>query len=926
MALNINTNIGALGAAASASAANRTMESAMERLASGLRINSAADDAAGVAISSRMEAQVRGINQAIRNAGDGQALANTAEGAMVEITNMLQRMRELAVQSASDTLGTADRENINDEVTQLKSEIDRIVSSTTYNSKVLLDGTASLSLQIGHEADHTMSVNIGNLSSSSLGTTSTSATASASTSVVANGTKAISNVVNLTFNGNDSYSFKIEFDGDAAKEITVPQTAMALNDASTIATAINAAIAGDADVKGLASATAAGSTVTLTALDGAAIEINTFASVGSGTMTVNPITNSAASATTLEDTTELTALVNTGGTAATASTASLQLQQGHGYSFKVNGTVVDVAAGDAFADTAAAIKSAIEGTSGGTVTVTGAAVANTHNTFDIADSSGAKVEITAFNKLSTAAVADGRMTLQNVKGTASSLIVTLDHDDYVSETGATGGGDLSVEDGTTSSVHFSNTQLSYSFEFNDVAYTVDGKTKDFMSELTTVAQAITDANTGVTAANVGGILEISNASGADVVFVTAGNVQLDAEGVAAVAEGTAYFLNDALPDNDISDNAGVQTLQDGSTMSSTDGTTAVASQMFLDFSADDRYTFTVDGDGAGVGAVTAVITADVTNGGLDGVVNTINAKSTTTGVTASVSNGQVVLDKADGTSFSVTGFSAEGTGKITAVNAGGQGGSAVLENAGAGATTTIAASGKAVATTLELSFSGADKFSFKISDGASTATVRATDVIMADAAGASATAVDHANEVADLKAEINRALTAANMDHITVSDSSGKLVLTNALGSKLEITDFTSDSTGTMTATPGSGQGVGKILNDDAVSGAQSAVSAIDITSNTGATAALASIDRALETVGHERANLGAISNRLDHTIANLTNVATEASVAQGRIQDADFAAESTNLAKSQILQQASMAMLAQANASKQGVLSLLQG
>ncbi|MGA1179023.1 MAG: flagellin FliC, partial [Marivivens sp.] len=112
MALNINTNIGALSASAAASSVNKAMETSMERLSSGMRINTAADDAAGMAISSRMEAQIRGLNQAIRNAADGQSLIDTTEGAHNEVTNILQRMRELAVQSANDTNVAGDRTNL----------------------------------------------------------------------------------------------------------------------------------------------------------------------------------------------------------------------------------------------------------------------------------------------------------------------------------------------------------------------------------------------------------------------------------------------------------------------------------------------------------------------------------------------------------------------------------------------------------------------------------------------------------------------------------------------------------------------------------------------------------------------------------------------------------------------------------------------
>lgn len=140
MALNINTNIGALGAAAAASSVNKSMETSMTRLSTGLRINTAADDAAGVAISSRLTADIRGTNQAIRNAMDAQAMIDTAEGAHSEIQNILQRMREIAVQGANDTNGTADRTSLQAEMTQLTSEINRIAATTTWAGVYLLNG------------------------------------------------------------------------------------------------------------------------------------------------------------------------------------------------------------------------------------------------------------------------------------------------------------------------------------------------------------------------------------------------------------------------------------------------------------------------------------------------------------------------------------------------------------------------------------------------------------------------------------------------------------------------------------------------------------------------------------------------------------------------------------------------------------------
>ena len=140
MALTVATNTGALMAQAAASGVNKSMETSMERLSTGKRINSAADDAAGVAIASRLTSEIRGMNQAIRNAMDGQALLDTAEGAHVEITEILQRMREISIQAANDTSNSDDRNQLETEMTNLSNEIDRIAQTTTWAGKELLNG------------------------------------------------------------------------------------------------------------------------------------------------------------------------------------------------------------------------------------------------------------------------------------------------------------------------------------------------------------------------------------------------------------------------------------------------------------------------------------------------------------------------------------------------------------------------------------------------------------------------------------------------------------------------------------------------------------------------------------------------------------------------------------------------------------------
>ena len=384
----------------------------MERLSSGQRINSAADDAAGLAIASKMDAQIRGLTTAIRNANDGISLANTAEGAMEEVENMLQRMREIAVQSANGTYSSTDRSNLDAEVQQLKAEIDRVVDTTRFNDVKLLDGSYSGSLQIGAKGNETMSLAVANMATTSLGTSGGAVAGSGAVSASATGTQATENTVNLTFNGNDTYGMTIVLNnasgtGGTNKQIVLSNVAVAGGDATSIATAINAAAAanqanGGADISGILTASAVGNTVTMTAKDGTEIDISSFTSNCAGTMTVNQVTNSTVASSTLEDTTEGTSLANSGGTTATASTAVLQLDEGKKYQFRVNNTLVE-ASGSNGADVATAIQNAINATSGaGSATVTYADQGN-HHTFDISDSTGKTVNITGFQKLSTQA-------------------------------------------------------------------------------------------------------------------------------------------------------------------------------------------------------------------------------------------------------------------------------------------------------------------------------------------------------------------------------------------------------------------------------------------------------------------------------------------------------------------------------------------
>lgn len=173
----VNTNANASIAQNALARNERAMNTAMERLSTGQRINSASDDAAGLAIGSRMTSQIRGLETGIRNAADAISMISTADGALIEVTNMLQRMRELALQASNGTTTSADRNYLSSEYTNLMVEIERIGGNTQWNGKDILDGTAngtsaSVAFQVGANGGQTISLSFGNVGSATVATIS----------------------------------------------------------------------------------------------------------------------------------------------------------------------------------------------------------------------------------------------------------------------------------------------------------------------------------------------------------------------------------------------------------------------------------------------------------------------------------------------------------------------------------------------------------------------------------------------------------------------------------------------------------------------------------------------------------------------------------------------------------------------------------
>ncbi|HHQ4614026.1 TPA: flagellin, partial [Aeromonas veronii] len=204
MGMFINTNVSSLNAQRNMTNSTKALDTSYTRLASGLRINSAKDDAAGLQISNRLTSQINGLDQGNRNANDGISLAQTAEGAMDEVTGMLQRMRTLAQQSANGSNSTSDRVALQKEVDQLGAEINRISTATTFAGTKLLDGTFKGKFQVGADADQTIGFNLnqtGGFSISGIAAAASTASGTVSVAVGPNGSVQSTHKISSIFGG-----------------------------------------------------------------------------------------------------------------------------------------------------------------------------------------------------------------------------------------------------------------------------------------------------------------------------------------------------------------------------------------------------------------------------------------------------------------------------------------------------------------------------------------------------------------------------------------------------------------------------------------------------------------------------------------------------------------------------------------------------
>ncbi|MDH4562701.1 flagellin [Pseudomonas sp. BN411] len=297
MALTVNTNIASLNTQRNLNTSSRALDTSLQRLSTGSRINSAKDDAAGLQIANRLSSQINGLGVAVKNSNDGISMAQTAEGALQQSTSILQRMRDLSLQSANGSNSADERKALNDEVTELKKELDRIANTTTFGGKKLLDGSfGTTTFQVGSAANETISVKIDEMSTKALDATYTSGVitlanaASGTAATFTNGVASTSGTVAITVNGDGwsgprTYTAKIEV-GDSDTAAT-EKLATLINDANIGVSAFETTASGSLNLVSTNSFASASGSVTSTSVFLGAGSAGTIVPTASGTVTTD---------------------------------------------------------------------------------------------------------------------------------------------------------------------------------------------------------------------------------------------------------------------------------------------------------------------------------------------------------------------------------------------------------------------------------------------------------------------------------------------------------------------------------------------------------------------------------------------------------------------------------------------------------------
>ena len=959
----INTNVKALAAQSSMRNVDRALQTSMQRLSTGLRINNAKDDAASLAISNRMTSDIRGFAVAIRNANDGLSMAQTADGALGQVTDMLQRMRELAVQAGNGSFHADNRIASQLEIDQLKQQIDNIATQTNFNSINLLDGSAgNIKLQTNVRANQQMTMSIDSAQTKDIGLgsrASLTATGFGASQQAEQQLIVVSNDCSgpVTFLGQVIPGV-VAFDhSDAIVDKIVANKALVLSNPLAISAGVidivkgpNNSIYPDLSFESLIlvyggkngtgpvanyATTNSSSTVFST---GTKIVTGTRAGdtvkpIAAGDLIINGIQVGASNS--ADDTLSSTyksssaiakvAAINavsaqTGVTATVGATtltgAAMQVANTNGSIF-INGLATEniVTVGDAGLDRASVVKAinnitqqtGVRAVDTGDINKGVNLIADDGRNFVLvyggslnANSTGlggfvAKRMGDALAGNATTAVGYGAPSdTFTINGKTITLPATLtaataNLTEFQTAINAAGINGLSVDVTTNPG------KLMLNSTSGNIYVGTGSSTTLTASNLQKIFGTNNTANTAVRFM-VSGTYQLSSANGSPIVISTSSNGDIRSAGLTtgtfaantSVATTTDRAVATAAPD----------ILTTGLLQAGTlriNGTSIVAAS-----TADDT-------SSAGfVAGTTTAITSSAKGASAIAIAAAINKSSAATGVTATAAANVV-----SGTSFdnsqtvSAKNLYVNGvTVSLASLTAGSytRGDVAALINAQQGQTGVVATdNGRG----LTLTAADGRNISLGLDDNISATTVGITGASIGATGGASADTTGN-NGATRGAVGVSAITSATTYASVTLSSDKSFTVEGGSDGNaNFALLGF---KTGTF-------GGV-----DNGVK-----VSKIDITTQAGAQVAITALDAALKSVSLSQARLGAFQNRLDQVVSNLTIMNQNMSASRSRVQDADYATETTNLAKSQIISQAATAMLAQANQSSQSVLALLK-
>ena len=990
MATVINTNVGSLMAQNAISKNSRSLSEAMDQLSTGKRINSAADDAAGLAISSKMTAQINGLDQAVRNANDGISLLQTAEGATIEITNMLQRMREISVQASNDTYTSAERAYLNLEFQQLNTEMTRIAANTQWNGMEILDGVNNtFNFQVGANANQTIDVNISDLQNlipaaavAQVGTytAGTDLAGGASAYITVNGnTYGVTGTVSAGQVEQGSYT--------VANALAAGDTATLTLGGSTFTVTGTAATAQVDRVTIAPGGTFASSDTMSVSINGQSFVIYdqqhtattgaeaaaAFASAINSNANVAQKNVFILSGTTVAATSTFALAVNGQNFSVAAAEHAATTASGMAVALasKINqGPIAQVAKTANINDSAFTAGGVVSVSLGGNTYILASAHADANETLSqlVSVINGAAVaqhETFSFSNLSAASTAQLNLngniyTILSGTAYASTAVASIMASKIM-------GANVAQVERFSMSTHSVNVNMGLSITVNGTSYSVaavDHTAVTQASAVALLANAVNNGQTAVSAFASGAVLTL-RAANAGTAFsvgnmniagqtaltntaVTANNTAQTA--VSAVASGAVVVLTAKSAGTAYTTSAG--NVVRASAVSAYNNT--VATGFSASYSADTSgsaavliLTATTAGTGFTTGASITVSNdsfalADTRPNGI-----------TQTAVSATVSGAALILTATNaGTAFSV-GNAKTGAASVAT--------SAYIGNLVAQTAVSATVSGATLTLTAKTAGTAFSTGSFTLGSVSNTvANVTANDAggntaaQVASSLAAAAAASLGSLSVTAVGANIGVAGTVngASISTGALNDGTATTAYTQAQAARVDVSGNTaasamallasavnagesnvsatvSGNAVTMTATTAGVAFTGGTLNDGTSDISYTAVTANaalqTISTESGAQSAIAVIDSVLDTVNQERAKLGAVMNRLEYAVDNLANVSMNTAESRSRIEDADYAKATTELARSQIIQQAATSILAQANQQPQMVLSLLQ-